>query len=84
VAAVLAGRHLAQAVLTWRRPTRAVLTLGAAADAVHAATMLAAALVPSRWQTLALGDALVETVLAGAGLAGARTCESTADTRDPT
>ena len=84
MAAVLAGRHLAQAALTWRRPTRAVLTLGGATDAVHAATMVAAALVPSRWRTLALGDALVETALAGAGLASARTCDSTAGRKDPT
>ena len=75
VAAVLAGRHLAQAALTWRLPTRAVLTLGAA---VHAATRWRPPVPP------ALGDALVETALAGAGLTCARTCDSTADTRDPT
>jgi hypothetical protein len=81
---VLAGRHLAQAALTWRRPTRTVLMLGAATDALHAATMAAAGLAPSRWRTLALGDALVETALAGAGLACARTCDSTAGREDPT
>ncbi len=84
VVAVLGGRHLAQAALTWRRPTRAVLTLGAAADAVHAATMVAAALVPSRWRTPALGDALLETALAAAGLACARTCDFETDRRKDT
>jgi hypothetical protein len=40
VARVLGVRELLQGLITVRRPTRRVLLLGAAADALHAATMV--------------------------------------------
>jgi hypothetical protein len=40
---VLGARQLLQAAITARRPTRRALELGAAVDAVHAATMMAGA-----------------------------------------
>ncbi|SCL37828.1 hypothetical protein GA0070624_6005 [Micromonospora rhizosphaerae] len=56
---VLGVRHLAQAALTLRRPTPAVLTVGAAADGLHALTAVALAGVDRRQRRLALLDTAI-------------------------
>ena len=84
VVAILGARHLTQAALTWRRPDRTVLALGAAADATHAATMVAAGLVPGRWRTAALADALAETALAAVGLACSKGSDPVTHRKDTT
>lgn len=77
VAGILGIRHIAQALLTADRPTRAVLVLGAEADAAHAASMAVTGAVSARWRRYALADALIATSLAAAGLACARTAPAT-------
>jgi hypothetical protein len=47
---LLGARHLGQAVITAARPSRAVYTLGAAADLLHAASCLALAAADRRWR----------------------------------
>ncbi|WP_319463666.1 hypothetical protein [Micromonospora sp. RTP1Z1] len=56
---VLGVRHLAQAAVTLRRPTPAVLTAGAAADVLHAASALALAAVDRRQRRIALLDTAI-------------------------
>ena len=72
VVRVLGARHVAQAVLTGRAPTRAVLWLGAEVDAAHAASMLGVAVCSRRYRRAALGDAVVAGTLAAAGAWAAR------------
>jgi len=73
LARVLGARHLIQAALTaGAGPGSARLTVGAAVDLAHAASM---ACVTAASQTLGratLTDAVLETALAAAGLAAAR------------
>jgi hypothetical protein len=83
VAVILGIRHLAQALLTSDQPTRAVLVLGAEADAAHALSMAALALVSGRWRRTALRDALLAASLAAAGLACARTAGAAAPAARP-
>ncbi|MEP7022504.1 MAG: hypothetical protein ABJB47_01565 [Actinomycetota bacterium] len=71
-ARILGARHLTQALTTSGQPDRAVLTLGAEADATHAASMAALAIMSRRWRRAALTDALIATTLTAAGLAVAR------------
>ncbi|NJC72294.1 hypothetical protein HC031_21615 [Planosporangium thailandense] len=65
---LLGARHLAQAALTWLRPTDRMLALGAAVDAVHAATALALAAADGRWRRAARTDATAATTWAVLGL----------------
>jgi hypothetical protein len=83
VAAILGARHLVQALLTSDQPTRAVLVLGAEADAAHALSMAALGLFSGRWRRAALLDALLAASLATAGLACARSADSAAPTTGP-
>lgn len=72
VVRVLGARQLAQAALTGRTPTPAVLWLGAEADAAHVATMVGVAVYSRRYRRAALGDAVVSGTLAAAGAWAAR------------
>ncbi len=56
---VLGVRHLAQAAVTLRRPAPAVLTVGAAADTLHAATALVLAAADRRQRRIALLDTAI-------------------------
>jgi hypothetical protein len=67
VVRVLGVRQVAQAALTGRSPTRAVLWLGAEADVAHAASMVGLAICSRRYRRAALGDATVAGALAAAG-----------------
>ena len=67
VVRVLGARQVAQAGLTGRTPTRAVLWLGAEVDAAHAASMVGLAVCCRRYRRAALGDAAVAGTLAAAG-----------------
>ena len=67
VVRVLGVRQVAQAGLTGRTPTRAVLWLGAEVDAAHAASMVGLAVCSRRYRRAALGDAAVAGTLAAAG-----------------
>jgi hypothetical protein len=72
VAGVLGARHLAQGLLTAGRPARAVLALGAEADAAHCASMIALGLLAPRWRTAAFADSVLAGSLAAAAAACAR------------
>ncbi len=67
VVRILGTRHLAQALISGSRPTRAVLALGAEVDASHAASMTVLALVDARRRRPALASALVAATFAAAG-----------------
>lgn len=56
---VLGARHLVQAAVTVRRPTRGVFAAGAAVDGLHALTDLALAAADRRQRPAALTDAAV-------------------------
>jgi hypothetical protein len=66
IAQLLGARHLAQTMLTTAAPTPGVFALGSQADALHAASMLLAA-VSRTGRRAALTDALAETAFAVAG-----------------
>lgn len=66
LARVLATRHLAQAALLRSRPNLTALTVGAAVDLLHAATMGALAAVCPRSRRLALSS-LAGSLLLAAG-----------------
>ena len=63
------ARHLIQAAVTAAAPNAAVLTVGAQVDCAHAASMLAVAAASRPLRRAGLGDGLIATVLAVAGLA---------------
>ena len=71
VAWLLGARHLAQATLTALAPRPGVFAAGAAADALHAASMLMLAMVNGAARRTALTDAMAEAAFAAAGLAAA-------------
>jgi hypothetical protein len=71
VAWMLGARHLAQATLTALAPRPGVFAAGAAADALHAASMLVLAVVDRTTRRTALTDAMAEAVFVAAGLAAA-------------
>lgn len=73
VARVLGARELAQAELTRRRPTRAVLLLGAGVDALHAASMVGLAATDRGRRSLALHNGSSAGLLAVGSLLAART-----------
>jgi hypothetical protein len=78
VAWLLGARHLAQATLTALAPQPAVFAAGAAADALHAASMLMLAVVDRAARRTALTDAMTEAAFAAAGLAAAASGGGTA------
>jgi len=72
VARVLGVRHLVQAaVTTGIGPSAELLTLGAAVDITHAASMAGLALADRRVRRATLTDAVIETAFAAAGLSSA-------------
>ncbi len=77
VTRVLGARHLIQAAVTAAAPNAAVLTVGAQVDCAHAASMLAVAAASRPLRRAGLGDGLIATVLAVAGLAVAGTAAVT-------
>ncbi len=72
VTRILGARHLVQAGLTGLRPGPTALWIGAAVDAVHAATALGLAALDDGRRRAALGNALSAFVFAAAGAALAR------------
>jgi hypothetical protein len=71
VAWLLGARHLAQATLSALAPRPAVFAAGAAADALHAVSMLMLAVADRAARRTALPDAMAEAAFAAAGLAAA-------------
>jgi hypothetical protein len=71
VARLLGARHLAQATLTALAPRPGVFAAGAAADALHAASMFVLAVANRAGRRTALTDAMAEAAFAAAGLAAA-------------
>ncbi|MCG7593768.1 hypothetical protein ACXYX3_08085 [Mycobacterium sp. C3-094] len=67
VTRVLGARHLAQSILSGRRPTGDVLAMGVWVDGVHAATALVLAIVDRRRARLGVTDAAVAAAWGGAG-----------------
>jgi hypothetical protein len=72
IARVLGMRELLQALITAWRPTRRTLRLAAAVDALHAASMVAAASARVGPRRLCLASAAVASVFSAAGLAQSR------------
>ena len=72
VARLLGARHLVQAALTAVAPLPEVFTMGAQADAVHAASMVLLATVDRPARKIALTDALAEAIFAATGWGWAR------------
>lgn len=68
----LGGRHLLQVAVTATRTSATVLLVGAAADALHATSGVALAVLDARWRRPALLDAAMAAAFATAGLAAAR------------
>jgi hypothetical protein len=78
---VLGARHLLQALVTATAPSAglspdAVLTAGAAVDAVHAGSMIALAIACRPLRRAALTDATLEAVLGTFGIITARRPQS--------
>ena len=72
VARLLGARHLVQAAVTaGSGPSAESLGIGAAIDAVHAASMAGLAMADRRVRRLTLTDALIEIAFAAAGLSSA-------------
>ena len=67
VARVLGARHLSQAVICGLAPAPALIAAGAAADELHAASMLALSAVAPGLRRAVLADVVAETALAAAG-----------------
>ena len=72
VARVLGTRQLLQGLMIIRRPTRRTLELGAAVDALHAATMVVGAAANVGPRRLTLASAATAGTFAGLGLADSR------------
>jgi hypothetical protein len=64
VARLLGARHLAQAAACGAFPVRGLLAAGAAADGLHAASMLALAGADARVRRAVLADAGIEALFA--------------------
>ena len=72
VARLLGARHLVQAAVTaGSGPSAESLGIGAAIDAVHAASMAGLAMADRRVRRATLTDALIEIAFAAAGLSSA-------------
>ena len=69
---VLGVREIGQGVGTAVRADATALTLGAAVDVAHLASMVALAVISSRWRRTAIGSGAVAAVSAAAGLFLAR------------
>ncbi len=73
IARILGVRQLLQALVTVRQPTRRILRAGAAVDALHAATMVAAAAAGVGPRRLTIASAVVAGTFAAAGVSQSRT-----------
>lgn len=71
VGRLLGARHLVQAAVTATRPNVMVLALGAAVDALHAASGVALGTRVPRWRRPAYLDAVLAATFAAAGVAAA-------------
>ena len=69
---VLGARQLLQGLIMVRRPTRRILRIGAAVDALHAATMLLAAATDNGPRRLTLASATLAGAFSAAGLTQSR------------
>jgi hypothetical protein len=67
IARVLGGRQLLQGLILVGRPTRRSLRLGAVVDALHAATMVAAAAANAGPRRLTMASATLAGVFSAAG-----------------
>ncbi len=67
VVRLLGGRQLGQALMMYLAPDVPVAAAGAVVDGIHAMSMVALALLSSRWRRAALAEAAMATALAGAG-----------------
>lgn len=76
IARLLGLRHLVQAAIVARRPTRGRILAGAAVDAAHATSMLALAALQPEHRVLALGEAGEASAFAAAGIREARLASS--------
>jgi hypothetical protein len=72
---LLGVRQVIQAAATRARPTRCVLTAGAAVDGLHAISMLMLGVSRREWRGPALADATAAATLAGLGAAASRLSE---------
>jgi hypothetical protein len=72
VARILGLRHLVQAAIVARDPTRERILAGAAVDAAHATSMLALAVLRPDHRALGLADAAVASTFTAAGIREAR------------
>ena len=77
---VLGGRQIGQRLLTATRADASTLTLGAAVDVTHLASMIALAVARPRWRRTASASGAVAAVSAVAGLALARNVAASAHT----
>jgi hypothetical protein len=71
-ALVLGGRQLLQGLVTVRRPTRRILRIGAAVDALHAATMVEAAVANVGPRRLTMASATLAGAFSAAGVTQSR------------
>jgi hypothetical protein len=69
---VLGVREIGQGLGTAARPDATALTLGAAVDVAHLASMVALAVISSRWRRTAIGSGALAAVSAATGLVLAR------------
>lgn len=69
---ILGARHLAEAALLARAPSRRRVFFGAGVDAAHAATMIALSIIRPRTRRAALTNALGASMFAAAGAAVGR------------
>jgi hypothetical protein len=72
VAHILGARQFAQALMTARCPTRRAIGAGAAVDALHAATMIAAAAANVGPRRLTMASAATAGAFTAAGVAQSR------------
>jgi hypothetical protein len=72
VVRILGARNIGQGLVTATRADAIALTVGAAVDIAHLASMVVLAAVRPRWRRTAGGSAAIAAASAGAGLALAR------------
>ncbi len=72
VARVLGARHLAQGAICGMVPARGLIRAGAAADGLHAASMLALAGAEPGLRSALMADTAIAAIFASAGVAALR------------
>jgi hypothetical protein len=71
-ARVLGARHLAQAAMISTLPVRGLIAAGAAADGLHAASMVLVAATGRKRRVAVLADTLIEAAFTAAAMAALR------------